>query len=162
MPNNPNWGRWIAASVTNQFSEDFAESGYKIYVDGQILKESTSEKGQIDLRIDGPSYSREPSRGYFVLGGITINAHVQVYNSEDLWEERRISGLLEEWLGKDRCIYRHGTGIYDDLTFVGSLVYQARGRLDGVKTHHFGKEENDNIEQLSVEASYNMYLSLGD
>lgn len=162
MPNNPNWGRWIVASLAHQFSEDFAESGYKIYVDGQILKESTTEKGQIDLRVDGPANSRQPSGGYYALSGITVNIHVQIYNSEDLYENKNIAGLLEEWLGKDHCIYRYGDSPYDYFDHLGTLVFQARGRLAGVRTHYFGKEENDNIEQLSVEADFNLYLSEGD
>jgi hypothetical protein len=156
-PNNPNWGRWIAASITKEFMDDFASSDYKLLADGQILIESSNEKGQLELRIDGPNH-RQPSSGYYILEDIVINCHAQVYNSNDLYEERRIAGLLEVWLGRDHCIYRYG----DDDTLLGGLVFQTRGRLDGVKTHYFGKEEHDNFEQLSVEANYNLYLSQGD
>lgn len=162
VPDNPNWGRWITASVAHEFMDDFGSSGYKVIADGQILPESTDEKGQLELRIDGPAATRQPSSGEYVLEDIYINCHAHVYNSEVFDEERRIAGLLEVWLGRDHCIYRYGDGIDDDFTFVGALVLQTRGRLDGVKSHFFGKEEHENIEQLSVEANFNMYLKQGD
>jgi hypothetical protein len=161
VPTNPNWGRWVVASVTDEFMDDFASSDYKLLADGQILIESTDEKGQLELRIDGP-VNRQPSSGFYILEDIVINCHVQVYNGNGLYEKNRIAGLLEVWLGRDHCIYRYGDGVDDDDTYFGSLVLQTRGRLDGVKTHYFGKEENDNFEQLSVEANYNIYLSQGD
>lgn len=162
VPTNPNWGRWITASITYEFMEDFKNSGYKLYADGQILKPSTTERGQLELRIDGPAVTRQPSSGTYLLEDVVVNCHVQVYNSSDLHEDKRIAGLLEVWLGRDHCIYRYGTGEDDDLTYIGALVLQTRRRLDGVKTAFFGKEENANFEQFSVEANFNMYLSQGD
>lgn len=162
VPTNPNWGRWIMASIAHSFMEDFATSGYKVIVDGQILPESTDEKGQLELRIDGPAATRQPSSGCYLLEDIVINCHGQVYNSDEIHRERVLAGLLEVWLGCDRRIYRCGTEIDDDFSFLGTLVLKTRGRLDGVKTHYFGKEEHENIEQLSVEANFDIHLSQGD
>jgi hypothetical protein len=160
---NPNWGRWIAATLNHLFDAQFQSSGYDYWFEGELQNQNTGiKKGELELRIDGPGTTTNLQGNFYLLDEIQINIYAKVFNTNDLYEERRVAGLLEEWLSQDHCIYRYGDGSEDDASILGVLVFKTRDKLDGVKTHFFGKEDTQNFETLSVEANYKMNLSVGD
>lgn len=157
---DPNWERWIFASMVDSFLTAFVSTGPDLFVEG-THRELPDDKALFEFRMDAVD-TKQPSRGYFVLLA-EISVFIQVRLDDDEFGSiRQRSGEIDVWLGNDHCILRVGNGPADDQSFLGNLQYQSRDKLDGVRKGNFGQiDAAVRIEQASVEASFEMTIHKG-
>lgn len=159
---NPNWTRWIFASVTEHFSSTVAiPNSIPMLTEGIDERDDKfmSEPDRSELRINGP-FSRELSPRYWRIW-VDINILVTSYfggDTKDAYTFERNIGLFHEFADTDIPILRYGTGVDDDGLLLGCLRPR-NDKNDSVRVLHFGQINRvDRIKQGQVDARYIMYL----
>jgi len=163
MSMNPNWPKWIAASVAVYFKAVADAIPLKIIVEG--VDERESEKMEVDhveLRINGP-YVYENSKDYFRLDVDTnvLFTDLMGGESDNPYNLHTWAGLFQEAAQKPIPVYRYGpdTSGVDDGTFVGCLTPRGRNK-DASKLFNFGQiSVNDRVRQMAVDTRHWMHLS---
>lgn len=157
MSMNPNWTRWIQASLTSYF-KDFIETQGKLnlLIEGQERPKTNQDWAE--LRWDGP-YAREESRNLWHLD-VEINIAVSsVLNREDTHTHKRHVGLVQSSYINYIPIHKYGDGDDDDQSYLGCFQLKVEAR-EAIITSYFGKVAPDlELEQSTVEAHYRMTLS---
>lgn len=157
---NPNWDRWIFATMTKDFNAQFA-ADFGIFIEGthRGLPDNTE---LLEFRMNGPQ-RRQPSHRYFVLE-VEINILVRSFMDDDSFHKIRDSaGKVTNWLANNHCIFRYGDGVADDDTLLGELHLQNRDKSDLIQTNHFGQiDPKYRLEEATVEASFEIHLNEGE
>lgn len=154
MSSNPHWPRWTFASVSKHF--DDRRQGLPLYIEGQH-RNTREETDYLELRMDGPTL-REVSKGCWKLR-IEINILVSsAYDEEDYHRIHRNAGIVQAAFENAIDVYRFGTGVDDDQTYVGCYKL-LEDRRDALELNHFGRIDIDTpIVQATVEGHYVMTL----
>jgi len=153
---NPNWQRWIYASVSKYFKT--VADAYPIVMHVEGAERTSSEESKwMEFRMDGPSVT-ELSHNCFRLN-VEINILWAVHmSSRNFHEEQRLSGALVEAM-TDICIYKYGDGVDDDDSLLGTLVL-IQDKNHPIRVNNFGQVRADShLVQGTVESSYQMHLS---
>jgi len=162
MTANPNWARWMFASIAHILKTVAINNSIPVIVEG--MDEETDgfshATDRVEIRISGP-YTRPLAGGeYHIFMDVNIlftsrfdgagkNRHTILKNV----------GLYQEAMDKVINVYRYGSEIGDDDSFLGCLTPR-KGKNDTVRVIHFGKiDPTDKIRQSMVDARYEMYLS---
>lgn len=157
---NPNWTRWIHASLVLHFKEIIETKGnLKLYVEGQDRPEGfTDTEDRVEFRWDGP-YAREVSRGYWVIE-LEINLlMISSTGKDDTHKHKKFVGLVQTAFTNTINVMRRGDGVDDNNTLLGCLQLRTDDQ-EAITTSYFGKIETDvSIEQTAVEGHYKMNLS---
>jgi hypothetical protein len=160
---NPHWTRWIISSLADHFKVNVTTpASLPFLVEGLDDRKDSFESApdRAELRMNGP-FTRELSRGYW---RIWMDTNILITSNMDGTIKNRFA--LEINTGKfhqfaDTCInvYRYGNiDVEDDGSLLGVLRPRS-GRLDSVRTLHFGQiNPTDRIKQSQVDARYVMYL----
>lgn len=162
MSANPNWTRWIFASVAKNLSAVATTNSIPVIVEG-INDETdtfTEDTDHIEIRISGPYSRKLPGNEYHIhmdvnviltsrFDGAQKNRHALLTNA----------GLFHESMDQAILIYRYGNSVGDDSSYLGCLIPRS-GKNDTIRVIHFGKvDPTDKVKQSVVDARYEMYLS---
>lgn len=162
MAANPNWARWIVASLAKYLKTVADDNNIPAFVEG--VEDRTDAVMQapdhVEIAVTGP-LSREASRGYYILRvGIRVLIQSRMDNPpKNRYSPQQIAGYYHEALDAVIAVYRYGNGSEDDQTLLGCLS-PLSGKNDAVKVHHFGQmTQTDRLRQSMVDCWYEMELS---
>lgn len=153
---NPNWARWIFASVSKHF--DTNKNGIDLYIEGQH-RNATQVKDSLELRVDGPYYTEE-SHNYWRIY-IEVSLLVQsMQDDKDFHRTHRICGQVAAAF-TTIPIFKFGDGPSDNANVqIGCLEVITGGSRERIQTNHFGLLAPDvKLMQSTVEAHYEVHLS---
>lgn len=153
---NANLDRWIFASISKHFNDH--KGARTLYVEGMI-RDTRLLQDFIELRVDGPYYT-EVSKKYWKLY-IEINVLCQsTKDSKNFHKMRQLTGEVFKMFEPCISVYKYGTGIEDDQSFVGILQrMDEEASRNNIQVSQFGQVDPVNqLEQSTVEAHYNMLL----
>lgn len=152
MAVDPNWHRWIHASVHQHVANDLS-AHYPVFIEGQQRITSKDTEQKFELRVDGPTFTI-PSKGCY-LGRVEVNVLCNVpMTDSDYSAPHRMAGLAAANLANAICVFRLGDGPEDDQSFLGRLtLLQEEG--DRLETNHLGQiGPKTKIVQVMVESHY--------
>ena len=160
MSANPNWPRWIFATVSRHFAAAAATAGLPLFIEGQH-RNTRKLKDFFELRMDGPTL-REVSKGCWVL---RIEINILVQSTMDDSNYHRIHqnvGIAIAAFEKAISVFKLGknTPTPDDQSFLGCLtLLQNAETRDFIEINHFGQIDiKTKLIQASVEGHYAMLL----
>ena len=157
---DPNWVRWIHASVATYLKAVATSIPVASLVEGIEDRDTSFQEAadRVELRINGP-YTTNPSSGYY-LAKVSINILItsnmggdrkNVYVMEDLL------GKFHEALNQPIPVFKLGTDAQDPGYHLGclKLTYDKLG----VRVLNFGQiDPNDRVRQGMVAATYEIEL----
>ena len=147
---NPNWARWIKASVNKHF--DDRRNNLFMFVEGSNRVTSTKQS-YFELRVDGPK-SMEISRNFYKLE-IEINAVVNtIMGGKKLYNIDTATGFVASIFTRTINIYNYGGETGDDSSFVGCLRLKQEFRDKLIITNLGQIDPNTRINRSIVEGHY--------
>jgi hypothetical protein len=150
---NPNWTRWIVASINKHFA-DIIKPDLDLYIEGTDRR-TGQEQNYAELRHDGPRCT-ELSKGYWHIDVVVDILVVSKTNDQDIYTLERNLGLVQSAFTEDIPVFKYGDDPSDQL---GCLTLCPRPD-EPIRTNNFGQVENDTrLRQASVDACYRMNLS---
>jgi len=158
MSADPNWPRWIFATVSRHFVEAASAAEIPLFIEGQH-RATRKIKDLFELRLDGPTL-REVSKGCWIL---QCQINILVQSTMDDKNYHRIHqnvGIAAAAFAPAIDVFRLGNNPQDDQTFVGCLqLLQNRETRDYIEVNHFGQIDIKTLlMQASVEGHYKMVL----
>jgi hypothetical protein len=161
---NPNWTRWVFASVADVLKTVATTNSLAVYV--EHLDERTEafiqSSDRCEIRITGP-FTREVSKDYHQL---LMDVNVLLTSRYDgaaknQYNILKFAGLFHGALSMPIPVWNYGNeeGDYgDDPQFLGCLLPKG-AKSDLVKVFNFGMtNETDKLKQTVVDARYEMQL----
>ncbi len=151
---NPNWNRWLFASVTTYFQD--AISPLKFVAESQ---NEVVTGDQVNLRMTGPQWLQCTANQYYAE--IVISNLIRcMIDSKDFHKIFRMVGIVEA-----ACIvcipvkkYGNTIGVDDATVVIGQLILQRNGDRD-VETAHYGQISAElPAFESTVEAKYRIDL----
>lgn len=152
-----NYDRWVFATMSGDFNATFT-ADTQVFVEGSD-RERPVDVEYVEFRMDGPR-KRQPSR-IDIRYEFEINILVRTYmDSKNFHRMRDLCGRVREWLDKNHCIYRHGTGPDDNPSLLlGELHLVNRRSFEAIRTNNFGQiDPKYRIEESTVEASFVLHI----
>lgn len=164
MSYNPNWPRWVQASVADHFKTVCIAKGYPALVEG--IDERTTEfydaPNRIEIRMNGPQI-QEWNKGYFEFE-VDVNILIFSYmggKNVNAYDGTVMAGVMAEAADQKIPVYKYGIGVDDDQSLIGCLSLQTTGRDQGINVHHFGEIDKENrLRQFGVDVSLQMTLCI--
>lgn len=161
MAANPNWARWMFSSIAYVMKTLATSNSIPVIVEGmdEETDEFTQATDRLEIRISGP-YTRSLSGGEY---HIFMDVNVLFTSRFDGAGKNRHTilknvGLYQEAMDQVINVYRYGSEVGDDDSFLGCLTPR-KGKNDTVRVMHFGKiDPTDKIRQSMVDTRYEMYL----
>ena len=163
MP-NPNWARWIFASLATLMKGVAEANKIPCLVEG--LDERTTEfmdsTDRVEIRITGP-FSRNLSvaTAYYELA-VDMNAlFVSRYeNGKNNYAILAVIGAFQTAMDAPIPIYQYGGLPGDDETVCIGVMEPRNKRGDAVRVMHFGQADLTNrVKQSLVDARYLLFLT---
>jgi len=160
---NPNWPRWIAASLAVYYKAVADALSLQLLVEGIDERESEKmEDDHAELRVNGP-FIRQLSAGYFQLN---VDSNILLTNlmggeGENTYNLMNWAGAFQQAAEKSIPVYRYGPDIggVDDGSLVGCL--SVRGHKEGPDLFHFGQVSvDDRVRQAAVDTQHWMFLTV--
>jgi len=162
MSANPNWARWIFASLATYLKQVATDNEVEVLIEG--VDDRTDEIMQaadhVEIAITGP-FSREMSRNYYELRvGVRLLIQSRMNNPpKNRYTPQHIAGIYHEAMDTVIAVYRYGDDSVDDQSLLGCLS-PARGRNDALRVFHFGQmTPTDRLRQSMVDCWYEMELT---
>lgn len=160
MSMNIDWPRWSIASIIKHFSDEIKSDTFPVFIEG-MDRETNKDTDFAEIRVDGP-WTNEISADYWRIY-CEVNILIQsVMSDSDLYLIYRHIGLVNMAFQKCISVFKYGDEPLDDGSFLGcfKLVIDRYNR-EQVKTSNFGQiDKSVKLQQATVEAHYEMYLSL--
>ena len=162
MPANPNWARWVFASVASYLKEVAADAEIPVLVEG--LDERTTEfmtaTDRCEIRITGP-FTQEISHDYFRVEVIVNVLFVSRYEEQkNQYAIMQKIGVFHEAMDGSIAVYKYGSLPGDDLHALVGCLSPIQGRHNAIRVLHFGQiTPTDRLKQSMVDASYRMETS---
>lgn len=155
---NPNWVRWIVASINKHFNDVINPTLY-MHIEGTDRR-SQDLHDYAEFRRDGPQ-ATELSKGYWELDIEVDILVVNEFSPNDLYALERNLGLVQSAFTTDIPVFMYGDGDDDDpLVQLGCLVLCPRPD-EPIRTTFFGQVQNElRLRQASVDACYRMNLTV--
>ena len=165
MSANPNWARWIFASLATYLKKVATENEIKALIEGvdDRTDEIMEAVEHVEIAITGP-FSREMSRNYYELKvGVRLLIQARMDNPpKNRYSPQRIAGIYHEAMDAVIAVYRYGDDPEDDQSLLGCLS-PAKGRNDALRVFHFGQmTPTDRLRQSMVDCWYVMELTTDD
>lgn len=144
---NPNWSRWIFASLSTHF--DSLREEIPFFIEGQIRPTDVSNFAE--LRMDGPFFTQLSSTYWEIA--ILPSILIQIVQDDDLHKLDRYIGIFASAFRNTIEIFQYG----DDDLFLDCLFIQGQIRVD-----KFGQTQAaTRVAQATIEANYKMRLTNG-
>jgi len=157
MAVNPNWNRWLFASISQHFYDGIGTL-LPLYIEAQWrgdVERTTPDFAE--LRIDGP-YITEVSNNYW-RHYLEVNVLIHSSIGTNYHMIHTSTGLICS-IFTDIDLYKYGNTINDDDSIFGclKLLQDSRGR-DRIQVSHYGQiEPNLKEVQATVEGHYEVFL----
>jgi len=169
MSADPNWTRWIFASVASVLKAVATNANLPVLV--EHLDERTASFMQAtdraEIRITGP-FVHEPSPNCFTVYVDTNVLLTSRYDGQqkNAYTIHKLAGLFQEAMGSPIPVWNYGSedGDYldndpDSQVQIGCLLPRQNSRDDAVRVFHFGQiNTTDKNKQTVVDARFEMYL----
>lgn len=154
---NPNWQRWLRASVNKHF-DSFKGDTY-LYIEG-INERPNNLLSYAELRMDGPNYT-EICKGYWYCY-LEVNILVQSILSPDRYALERMIGNFTVAFTNTVYVYKYGDGVEDTGGLLSCLQLQQNiGEREKIQVSYFGiVNPATKLQQATVEGHYVMYLTV--
>lgn len=159
MAYDPNWPRWVQASVADHFKSVATAQQYPALVEG--IDERTTEfmesTERLEIRVNGP-FIKELSKGYWHF---QVDANILIFSHMDgslpnAYSGTIMAGYMAQAASQPISVYKYGTGVDDDQSLIGCLTLR-RGDDESVKVFHFGEiNREDRLRQMGVDVSLEM------
>lgn len=168
MAANPNWARWIFASVAYTLKNVATNANLAVLVEHLDERSDAFMQAadRAEIRITGP-FSQELSKGSY---RIWVDANVLLTSRYDgqaknAYDILRFAGLFQEAMDSPIPVWNYGNqpGDYVDSNpatqvFIGCLLPRP-GNIDSVRLFNFGQTDpTEKFKQSVVDARYVMYL----
>lgn len=157
-PINPDWTRWIVASITKHFHNAIeVEFGIQTIDPGIYFSTTTRESKYCEVRVDGPMF-KELSKGYF-NARVQVNIFISIdMDRTDMTVMPTIMGIVQNAMSKSIVVERLGSGENDDKSKVCCLtLIDSYGLRDAIETNNYGQiDPNVPLHQATCEAHYEM------
>jgi hypothetical protein len=161
MSYDPNWPRWVQASVADHFKVAATAQQYPALVEGidERLTSFIESPSRIEIRVNGP-FIREMSRGYYYFG---VDANILIFSymggkSPNAYEGTEMAGYMAQAASLSIPVYKYGTGVEDDQSLIGCLTLR-RGNDESIRVFHFGEiNREDRMRQYGVDISLEMTI----
>jgi len=169
MPANPNWARWIFASVADTLKAVATDIDLPVLVEHFDERTAAFEQAtdKVEIRITGP-FTQELSHNYH---RIWVDANVLLTSRYDGAKKNpfniiKYAGLFHEAMAAPIPVWNFGNepgdyqdGNVDSQVFLGCLEPRP-GKNDSIRVLHFGQmDKTDKIKQTAVDARYVIYLN---
>lgn len=167
MAANPNWARWIKASVAKYLTVSVATPHtLPFLVEGvhERTQAFTEASDRAEGRVNGP-FCDEESKNYWRLD---VNINVLVIsnmdgNAKNIYTLDTLAGYFLEAMSVGIPIYRIGNltlpGSVDDGSLLGCLSPRTT-KSDSIKILHFGQiQRTDRVKECMVDARYKMWIT---
>jgi hypothetical protein len=161
MPANPNWARWVFASVATYLKQVALEAELTAIVEG--LDDRTTEfmeaPDRCEIRITGP-FTREASHNYFYVEVVVNVLFVSHYEEQkNQYAIIQKMGVFQEAMDGPIAVYQYGNEPGDDEHSLVGCLKPVQGRNDTIRVLHFGQvDPTDRLKQSMVDARYRMEL----
>jgi len=163
MPANPNWARWIFASLAHHLKEVATDANLPVIVEGlddraDAFMQATD---RLEIRINGP-YTNELSKGYH---RVLVDANVLLSSRYDGAQKNGYShlkfiGLFNEAMDMVIPVFKFGLEPGDDENSQIGCLSPRPGKNEAIRVLHFGQiEKTDHVKQSAVDARFIMYLN---
>lgn len=168
MAMNPNWDRWMFASVAYALKEVAEDADLAVLV--EHLDERTDAFMQapdrVEIRITGP-FTQEISKGYY---RVWLDANVLLTSRYDGaakngYDILRYAGLFQARMSSPIAIWNYGSedGDFvdgDEGTQINLGCFLPRsGKNDSIRAFNFGQtDKTDKLKQTAVDARYIAHL----
>jgi len=172
MPANPNWARWIFASVAYVLKECATNANLAVLVEHLDERSAAfmDATDRVEIRITGP-FSQELSKGYFRLY-VDVNVLLEsrydgaIKNANDILVN---AGLFQNAMDSPIPVWNYGNQVGDYVdgntatqVFLGCLEPRP-GNSDSIRVLHFGQAPPpDKMKSSMVDARYVLYIDCTD
>ncbi len=157
-PINPNWTKWIIASITKHFHDRLQTiSGIHTHDPGSYYRLNNRDSEFCEVRVDGPRF-KEISKGYF-SSYVEINIFISIdMDKGDMLRMPTLMGTVQNAMTQPIVIYRLGNGCDDDKSKVCCLtLIDSANKKEAVETNNFGQiDPNVPLHQAACEAHYEL------
>lgn len=161
MAYDPNWPRWVQASVADHFKTAATAQQYPALVEGidERLTEFMESTNRIEIRVNGP-YIKEWNKGYWQF---LVTANILIFSymggsSPNAYEGTEMAGFMAQAASQSIPVYKYGIGVDDDQSLIGCLTLR-RGDDESVKVFHFGEIDRENrLRQFGVDVNLEMNI----
>lgn len=151
---NRNWTRWIHASLTDYVKTELENAGVVVHFEGLDRSLLDSKQDFVEFRWNGP-FARELSRGYWELE-VDLNFLVSSSTDrEDTHNHKKVVGVVQSILTNSISIFKFGNTEPDDQTLLGCMQLRV-DKKDAIETNYFGRMQDVELEQSTIEAGYCM------
>lgn len=152
MAANPNWPRWISASVSKFLKDIAIANSIPSLVDG--LEKRTTDLSQSDkaeIRVNGP-YLREASKGFWVAS-VGVNVHLTVrMDGPNAYKLQNWCGIFLEAMSGNIPLLQLGDQSDTGAQFGCLRIEDSK---DPIRVIHFGQvDKTDLVRQSVVDARY--------
>ena len=162
MSANPNWARWVFASVATYLKGIATSEQLPVLIEG--LDDRTTEfmeaTDRCEVRITGP-FTKELSHNYFQVEAVVNVLFLSRYEEEkNQYAVMHKIGVFHEAMDGAIAVYKYGNEQGDDEHALVGCLSPVQGRNDAIRVMHFGQVDPTNrIKQSMVDARYRMELS---
>lgn len=172
MSANPNWARWIHASVAYALKAVATEHNLAVLVEGidersEAFMQATDK---VEIRITGP-FTKETSKGCFRIW-VDINVLIQSrYDGQgkNAYDALTIAGIFHEAMTTPFAIWNYGNKLGDFVdadpsthVFLDCLVPRNDSKQEAVRVINLGQiSPTDKMKQAMVDGRYEMYINEG-
>lgn len=157
MASDPNWPRWLFASVSKHFLDRRGDLAF--YIEGQE-RTVPAPSELLEFRMDGP-YETEINKNYWKL---FIEVSILIQSTKDGADFHKIHRHCGQVAAAFTSIpvYKYGDGVDDDQSMFGCLtLVQDIGKRERIQINHFGQIAPDvQLMQSSVEGHFEMFLDI--
>ena len=155
MSVNPEWDRWIKASIDKYFLDTF-DGVLVVHIEG--LRKNVADKSEyIELRVDGPLYTEMSKDDYSIYIEINILVHCAM-GKGDYHRIREMTGLVAAAMSQTIPLFKYGG---DGSAFGCISPVQSKRNRERVMVSHFGEiKPSSGEQQATVEAHYEMKLQV--
>ena len=162
MPANPNWARWVFASVATYLKGIANSEHLPVLIEGlddrtTAFMEATD---RCEVRITGP-FTKELSHNYFrievVVNVLFLSRYEEEKNQYALMQK---IGVFHEAMDGAIAVFKYGNEPGDDEHALVGCLSPVHGRNDAIRLMHFGQvDPTDRLKQSMVDARYRMEIS---
>lgn len=149
---NPNWMRWIHASLRTYITDALEGSGVVVFFEGESRDVLRHDEDWIEFRWTGPDATVGPPN-YWHLSCMLNIVVSSTTNREDTYAHQVTVGKVHAILGVSIPVYKYGNGTDDDQSLLGCLQLRADEK-DPIMTNYFGRMQEVELEQSTIEAYY--------
>lgn len=157
MPVNPNWNRWIKASVASYFKTISASFNIPLVFEG-TEKNTAQDQDYFEFRMNGPIYKEETNNQFRV--DICINILVTSKRDlNDFYRHETNIGKITTAFNEAIPIYKMGSEAGDDPTaLVDCLILNKMGDRT-ITVQEIGQIDSQSLAtQAAIEGCYRVFL----